>query len=823
MVKQGEKARSFRLSRTVIHILCTVFFAFAASAGSWQYCNPHLSHLVLILSFFIGCSVFISTKLISLKVRMIFQLIILAAGMVWLIYRASNHVAVEKYLIEFLCIIGLSFGVTLKMKDYGIQGFIGLILVISGSVFPRNFFVYMLPVAIISGLVFFYSSRLISLSADHSVKFTIAPLKHNWNYFLIHLLLFILFWIYFSTFFPMPTKTGVGFVTTSFMNENSNYMPPEYSNWFNSELRTTSSSGDIMQTRTQRASAVGNSRSQADNAESKESVDGDGSGGGLPGNDLVFRVKSPVKLYWLGSLYDVYDGHKWNASPEMKSQKIRQGFLEYTGCSIVQNFTILKKYSSVLYGAYMPRYYEFPMNSNYSTQTTFYNCKLLNMESVSTPFTYSVISLSYTSETACKGYKPETLWYEKLKKQHYLELPKNQISSRLQDLVTDITAKGESKYEKAILLRDYLRTKFKYKMEAGKVPEDKEITDYFLFEMKEGNCQHFATCLSVMSRLAGIPSRLAIGFSPGNYNTLNGTFEVYEYHAHAWTQLFIEDKGWLTFDGTPPGQIKSRTTPLLIGSFKDPFGDEWKLTPPEITKHTKSVLSPKTGNFSSFKSDNEILKPNFFQKIAANIPVTEEEFKSTMSKLAGENPYDRRNQGQGWFQKMKNLYQDLKHNVSLMTGLFMDGLRKMVNWIFSFQGLAVMLALLSMYAFYFTVKKIREILRRRRRIRKCLGIIERFHSFSEKHPTENINICYRITRELLELSGFKREHNMELFNYGASLERIDFNLSKDVCVIFLIYSKINYGTSEPNKDDVDTSFQRLIRIRNNLKNNLGLI
>ncbi|OGV37153.1 MAG: hypothetical protein A2X48_04910 [Lentisphaerae bacterium GWF2_49_21] len=826
MAEISEKYRTFKLSRTAVHLLSSVFFAFASASSIWQYGDPLLAHLIIFSSLVVGSSVFIGKKAFSLTARKIIQIIILALALVWLIYRASNHVTIEKYLIEFLCIIGLSFGITLNMKDCWIQCFIGVILLICGSVFPRNVFIYILPVALMTGLVLSYASRLISLAGDNSIKFSLLPLARNWNYFLIHAFLVILFWIYFCTFFPAPAKTGAGFITTSSMNENVNYLPPEYSKWFNSEIRTMSSSGESMEGTTKKATAAGNSRNQtADNAQSEESVEGDGNGGGPPGNDLVFRVKSPVKLYWLGSLYDVYDGHKWNASPEMKSQKIRPSFLEYAGSSVLQSFNVTKMYSPVLYGAYMPRFFEFPFKSEYSTETTFYNCKLLNPETVKTPFSYSVISINFNSETADEGYKPEHLWYEKLKKQHYLAVPKDIISKRLQNLVTGIIAKGETKYDKAILLRDYLRNSFKYKMDALKVPEDREIADYFIFEMKEGNCQHFATSLAVLARLAGIPSRLALGFSPGNYNTLNGTFEVYEYHAHAWTQLFIEDKGWLTFDGTPPGKIISRTTPLLIGSFKDPFGDEWKLKPPELTEHTKSVLSNKAdkSNFQSTRNYNDIPKPNILQRIAANIPVTEDELKSTMRKFSGENPFERESAGKGWFQKLKNIINDLKHNASVMTNLFMKGLKNLFNWIFSFQGLAAMLAALSLYAFYFSMVKIRYLLRRRRRIRKCLGIIERFHTFSDKHPSENINICYRITRELLDVSGLKREHNMELFNYGASLEKLDYNLSKDVCVIFLIYSKISYGTSEPDRDDVDSSFQRLIRIRNNLKNNLGMI
>ena len=43
-------------------------------------------------------------------------------------------------------------------------------------------------------------------------------------------------------------------------------------------------------------------------------------------------------------------------------------------------------------------------------------------------------------------------------------------------------------------------------------------------------------------------------------------------------------------DATPPGEIQSRTTPLGIGQLRDPFGDEWRVTPPELTSHTLNTL-----------------------------------------------------------------------------------------------------------------------------------------------------------------------------------------------------------------------------------------
>ena len=174
-------------------------------------------------------------------------------------------------------------------------------------------------------------------------------------------------------------------------------------------------------------------------------------------------------------------------------------------------------------------------------------------------------------------------WEEVLPPRHYLQLPEEKISARLREKVRELTEGISSRYGKAMVLRDYLRDNFTYEQFSKPVPEGREGADYFVFELKEGHCEYFASTLAVMARLAGLPARVATGFSPGDYNTLLNLFEVYERHAHAWTQIFVPEYGWLTVDATPPGAVQSRTTPLGIGQLRDPFGDEWRVTPPELT------------------------------------------------------------------------------------------------------------------------------------------------------------------------------------------------------------------------------------------------
>lgn len=92
----------------------------------------------------------------------------------------------------------------------------------------------------------------------------------------------------------------------------------------------------------------------------------------------------------------------------------------------------------------------------------------------------------------------------------------------------------------------------------------------FLFDTKTGYCQHFAGAMAVLLRFNGIPTRVALGFTPGE-RTSTDTFAVSTKNAHAWVEVYFPEVGWVPFDPTPgrsvPGAGPSSTTP----GFLDPF------------------------------------------------------------------------------------------------------------------------------------------------------------------------------------------------------------------------------------------------------------
>ncbi|MFT5505803.1 MAG: transglutaminase-like putative cysteine protease [Gammaproteobacteria bacterium] len=77
-----------------------------------------------------------------------------------------------------------------------------------------------------------------------------------------------------------------------------------------------------------------------------------------------------------------------------------------------------------------------------------------------------------------------------------------------------------------------------------------DTVDQFLFESLRGFCEHYAGAFAFIMRAAGIPSRIVTGYQGGEYNDVGNYWIVRQSDAHAWTEVWIKDRGWIRVDPT---------------------------------------------------------------------------------------------------------------------------------------------------------------------------------------------------------------------------------------------------------------------------------
>jgi transglutaminase-like putative cysteine protease/uncharacterized protein (DUF58 family) len=137
--------------------------------------------------------------------------------------------------------------------------------------------------------------------------------------------------------------------------------------------------------------------------------------------------------------------------------------------------------------------------------------------------------------------------YEDILRNRFLAIPR--AEPRWKTLAEQRTASFASNLEKAKALENWFRAHFSYSLAAA---DNRQDLDSFLWSTQAGNCEYFASAMTLLLRQIGIPSRLAIGFLTTEWNEFGGFFEVRQSDAHAWVEAFFPDCGWLTFDPTPP-------------------------------------------------------------------------------------------------------------------------------------------------------------------------------------------------------------------------------------------------------------------------------
>jgi hypothetical protein len=118
-------------------------------------------------------------------------------------------------------------------------------------------------------------------------------------------------------------------------------------------------------------------------------------------------------------------------------------------------------------------------------------------------------------------------------------------------IVDSIVSGISSPYRKAKAINDYFTDgsqKFTYALTTLGGNSGSQLVDFL--QKKQGYCEQYAAAMAVMLRIADIPSRVVIGYTPGRRQE-DGSYLITTGDAHAWVEAFFAGVGWTYFDPTP--------------------------------------------------------------------------------------------------------------------------------------------------------------------------------------------------------------------------------------------------------------------------------
>ncbi len=91
---------------------------------------------------------------------------------------------------------------------------------------------------------------------------------------------------------------------------------------------------------------------------------------------------------------------------------------------------------------------------------------------------------------------------------------------------------------------------------------------------RRGFCQQFAASYAALARAVGLPARVVVGFTPGEYVQADNEYIVRGRDAHAWVEVWFAGLGWRAFEPTPAGPLPGQAVPAGTGAeVGDPAAD----------------------------------------------------------------------------------------------------------------------------------------------------------------------------------------------------------------------------------------------------------
>ncbi|WP_254565523.1 DUF3488 and DUF4129 domain-containing transglutaminase family protein [Oscillatoria sp. HE19RPO] len=282
---------------------------------------------------------------------------------------------------------------------------------------------------------------------------------------------------------------------------------------------------------------------------------------------VVMRVRSQAEGFWRVLAFDRYTGKGWEIGRNEEATTLRRPTWSYQfnvpidrtrlgrTQEIVQSYTAVSDLPNIIPALYEPESLYFP-----TEQVTFdTEGSLRSPLGLVEGLTYTVISeVPYRDRTALSQ-APTT--YSKAIRNHYLQVPP-EISDRVRQQTEEILAGAPnpltSPYEQALYLAQYLKQNYSIPNDPFGLPflgPEDDLVETFLFQQQGGYPDHFSTVYTVMLRSIGIPSRLVVGFAPGEFNPFTGLYVVRNTDAYAMTEVYFPEYGWFAFDPIPGHEI----------------------------------------------------------------------------------------------------------------------------------------------------------------------------------------------------------------------------------------------------------------------------
>ncbi|MET3108631.1 transglutaminase-like putative cysteine protease [Oxalobacteraceae bacterium GrIS 2.11] len=273
-------------------------------------------------------------------------------------------------------------------------------------------------------------------------------------------------------------------------------------------------------------------------------------------DQIAFRVKfdgripAASQLYWRGIVLDTFSGSRWTVSESSGNRSNPSAITN--GVPISQEIILEPHNQHWLFGldrpgnltsyngntidggnnqyGHLTRYGEMRSQSFIQDRVRYTITSYLNGSAGANPgstfFSSEPIDVQNSALQLPEGFNPLTIrWAQQLRQNDSDPL---QLANQV--------------------LRFFHEQPFKYTL--APAPLGTNQIDDFMFGTQAGFCEHYASAFVVIMRAMNIPSRVVTGYQGGEINAVDGFMTVRQSDAHAWAEIWLDQRGWVRFDPT---------------------------------------------------------------------------------------------------------------------------------------------------------------------------------------------------------------------------------------------------------------------------------
>lgn len=257
-------------------------------------------------------------------------------------------------------------------------------------------------------------------------------------------------------------------------------------------------------------------------------------------DELAFRVEfddrtPPLRaLYWRGLVLSRFDGRTWRQSDFRQRVKDIRAYYRINEENKPYRYRLIMEPSERHWMFVLSGTLEDDADSHYYDDFTLQQGRQIDSRQ-----SWQLVSWPQSQRL---------LHDNSIQRQASLQLPDG-FNPQTLALADQLRAAADSDLDYLQRVLDFFKdNNFVYTLEPPLL--GRHSVDDFLFGSRQGFCEHYASAFTVLARAGGVPARVVTGYQGGDINPYEQHVTVRQLDAHAWVEVWLQDKGWIRMDPT---------------------------------------------------------------------------------------------------------------------------------------------------------------------------------------------------------------------------------------------------------------------------------